>query len=74
MFSWVSLLANLAKLGNLLAGMFRDARLRQDGKNEAAAQSAIQAAKARNEANEKVRTADDATAIARRMSKRNRSF
>jgi hypothetical protein len=74
MFSWVSLASNLMKFGSMLAGMVRDARLRKSGRDEVGAESAIRSAKARNLANDKVRNADDATAIARRMSKRNRSF
>ena len=65
MFSWVSLLSNLAKLGGLIAGLFRDKRLREAGRNEVAAESAAQAEEARRTAHDKIRNSDDATAAAR---------
>jgi len=64
MLNLISLASGVMKLFNALAGMFRDARLRQDGKNEIAAESALQAAQARNKAQDRVKTYDDAVALA----------
>lgn len=71
MFSWVSLLSGIVKIAGMIAGMFRDARLRRDGMNAVAAASAVRTVKGRMEAYE-IRTDADATAVARRMSKRRR--
>jgi hypothetical protein len=59
MFTWASIIANVLKLGNLIMGMVRDARLRRDGKNELAADNAVVAENAREKADE-IQTLDDA--------------
>lgn len=66
MFKFVSLVSNLAKLGSWLARLINDAKLRQEGRNQVAAEAAVNAEEARREAHSKIRTADDATAAARR--------
>ena len=65
MFSVASIISGAVGLVRAFLDLFRSEKLRQDGRNEAAARSGRAAARARKKGDE-IRTPDDATNVARR--------
>ena len=65
MLSWASAISGLVKLANAFLNLFRDEQIKQSGRDQVAAGNAGKADAARRVANETVKTADDATRVAR---------
>lgn len=68
----IKLVNGLMSLIQFFGGMFRDEGLRKDGENRVSAANAGRLIKARDKANDKVKSFDDAILVARGvLSKRN---
>jgi hypothetical protein len=72
MLSGIKLVNLIMSVVELAMGMFRDEGLRKDGENRVSAANAGRLIKARDKANDKVKSFDDAILVARGvLSKRN---
>jgi hypothetical protein len=64
MFAWVKFVNLALTVAEMAMGLFRDAEMKQAGRDSVAAGNAARSIKARNRAYEKIKTFDDAVAAA----------